>query len=43
MDHLNSYMQEVRLPQELRVEMRLFFMQAKAVHRAHFYQDTLKV
>jgi potassium voltage-gated channel Eag-related subfamily H protein 7 len=43
MDHLNAYMTEVRLPQALRVEMRLFFMQAKAVHRATFYQDTLKM
>lgn len=41
MDMLNHYMQEHRLPPDLRRNMRSFMIHSREIHRARFYQDTL--
>jgi potassium voltage-gated channel Eag-related subfamily H protein 7 len=39
MDHLNSYCEEAKLPNELKLRLRAFMNQAKRLHRNKFYKQ----
>jgi uncharacterized membrane protein YgcG len=41
MDHLNQFTEENKLPILLAQDLRRFLMQAKALHRSRFYDETL--
>jgi potassium voltage-gated channel Eag-related subfamily H protein 7 len=43
MDMLNSYMEEIKVPQSMRIRMREFFMHCKGTFRMKYYTDILEL
>ena len=43
MDNLNNYMDDIKIPDQLRLELRLYFQKCKDVHKRKYYKESIRL